>query len=113
MYINGAGGVEKDLLMGYSDNQLIMFKNNAAGFAGGAIDVSLVAHPTTLPSVLKTVQIQGQLFNCEISVKPVDHTADVSGAVTVININNRDTAGTAVEHCQKCGKTVETGSVTY
>ncbi len=40
-FINGAGGVESDQLIGYGGKYPVKFDNNTAGYSGGAIDVRI------------------------------------------------------------------------
>ena len=42
--INGAGGVEVNTLIGYGGKYPVLFEDNYAGFAGGAVDVRLTSN---------------------------------------------------------------------
>lgn len=57
MSINGAGGTEGDLVLGYGGNYPVTFRNNEAGFAGGAVALNIPTSYPLAPAAKRTVQI--------------------------------------------------------
>jgi len=60
-WIAGSGGVQSGALIGYDGNYEVVFEQNTAGFAGGAIDISVPSDEET-PLNLRTFQITRTRF---------------------------------------------------
>ncbi len=55
--INGSGGVEANSIIGYGGKYPVIFENNTAGYAGGAIDIRIPSSSTMPPINQRAVQI--------------------------------------------------------
>ena len=55
--INGSGGVESNTMLGYGGKYPVLFEKNTAGYAGGALHISIPNAQPPLPPSQRTVQI--------------------------------------------------------
>jgi photosystem II stability/assembly factor-like uncharacterized protein len=87
--INGAGGVEVNTLIGYGGKYPVMFNENTAGFAGGAVEINLPGD-TDLAIDARTVSIVRTRFwenTVGMDVEFDDNKARVRGGGAVYSSN--------------------------
>lgn len=88
MWVNGAGGVESNQLLGYGGKYPVRFWSNHAGLSGGGVHIEIpVANP--VPDEKKNVIIRRASFrNNDVGMNVEDQTREAirgGGAIYIIN----------------------------
>lgn len=89
MSINGAGGVENDLLIGYGGHFPVTFMDNMAGYAGGALAINIPNSYPATPDYKRSVHIIRASFENNHVGKDVvpSNVTEIRGGGAIYSMN--------------------------